>query len=62
MIPLISRISENPRDGRCRHASVPGARMGRRGFALRQGTRVSDQGSPVGNQFHAGFRIEVRTP
>ncbi len=62
MIPLISRISRNPRDGRCRHASVPSARMGQLGFALQQDTWVAEYGSPLGNQFHAGFRIEVRTP
>lgn len=62
MTPLITRNPGNPRDGRCRHASVPSASMGQLGFACQQDRRVAEYGSPLGNQFHAGFRIEVRTP
>jgi hypothetical protein len=61
MTELISRIPRNPRDGSCRHALVPGARIGQRGFAPRTDGPDTGYQPAFDGRLQAGFRLEVRT-
>ncbi len=62
MTARIYRIPGNPCDDSCRQASVPGARRGQRGLAARTDGPFTEGQPAIGDQLHAGFRMDVRTP